>query len=198
MGTQSTSVNVLLNFRGWQSSMRFSKGEQRIKCRSWSEPSMLLLRCFHNDSDAFTTGSAPRGKEMPVSFLSSDIWFSKLGERIARLAQGLRGSTSTIPYLAPNLWLVVALFSFIPSRISQGSKSVQVIPKRKKSHLGFVCLFCGFGLGFMWSRVLLSAKKSCLLHTGWEEGYSHFSLPTLSRAYSKGREGGLEGSKNLN
>lgn len=99
-GTESTSGNVLLNFRGWQSSMGFSKGEQRIKCRSWSEPSMLLLRCFHSDS---WLSSRREGNAWFLSVFWHLIQSGlsthsvKLGERIARLAQGLRGSTSSHP-----------------------------------------------------------------------------------------------------
>lgn len=151
---------------------------------------MLLLTHFHSDSWLSSR------RERNACFLSLLWHFIQSGLSIhsVKLQAALGGRELT--RLAQGLRMVAALFSSISPRISQGSKSVPVIPKRIKSHLGFVCLFCGFGLGFFWSRILFSAK-SCLLHTGWEEGSSHFSLPDWPGWQQ--REGtGLQGSKDPN
>lgn len=169
----------------------------------------MNLPCHFSQAFTVTAGSAPGGEEMlslfwhftqsGMSIHSIKLW-PALGGReedgaLFRLAQGLRGSTSS--NTLAGIKSVVALFSFISSRINQGSKSVLVIPERKKSHLGF--FVCGFGLGFFWSKVLFSARETCFTQggAGGRKGTATFPSPYWPGFTVKGGQLGWKGSRTL-
>lgn len=166
---------------------------------------MLLLTRFHSDS--WLSSSRERNIcflslfwhfiQSGLSIHSVKIW-PVLGGReedgaLARVAQGLRGSTSSQPLAGIEC---VDVSNFVLLHLLKDQPGLKVSPghsQEEEASPGFVCLFCGFGLGFFWSRVLFSAKESCLLHTGWcwwEEGNSHFPCPKWPGVTVKGGEVG--------
>lgn len=123
----------------------------------------MNLPCYCSHTFTVTAGSALGGKEslFPFSLLTfhSARTVNTLSEITACFGRQGRARCSPDSLRVSAWWQLCS-----PSRISQGSKPVPVIPKRK-SHLDFVCLFCGFGLEvFLKQDPVLSQEKLSAAH----------------------------------
>lgn len=160
---------------------------------------MLLLRCFHSDSWLSSR------RERNACFLSLfwhfiqsglSIHSVKLGKRmvLARLAQGLRGSTSSHPSPGTKPVGVSSFVLLHPLKDQPGLKVRPGHSQEEEVSPGFCLSVLWFWFGVFLKQNL---KKSCLLLTGWEEGSSHFSLPKPSRFTVQAGQVGWKGARTL-
>lgn len=171
---------------------------------------MLLLTRFHSDS--WLSSSRERNIcflslfwhfiQSGLSIHSVKIW-PALGGReedgaLARVARGLRGSTSSQPLASIEC---VDVSNFVLLHLLTDQPGLKVSPghsQEEEAAPGFVCLFCGFGLGFFWSRSCSQPRRAvCCTQGGAGGRKGTATFPAQNDQRLQWREGRWAGTEQV-